>query len=59
MNIATSQDKLDLIRMKDINSQLMDIIYLLCDAKQLDSAVLLKQLTNVSLLEWEHLHLQI
>lgn len=58
MNTSTSQEKLDLIRMKDINSQLIDIIYLLCDAKQQDSAVLLRQLTNISLPEWECLHLQ-
>lgn len=41
-------ERIDTMRLKDIISQLSDIIYLLCDAKGHDSSVILKQFTNLS-----------
>lgn len=41
-------ERIDAVRLKDIISQLSDIIYLLCEAKGHDSSVILKQFTNLS-----------
>lgn len=48
----------DIIRMKDIISQLTDIIYLLCDAKRTDVNILVKNLTNMSFEELERYHFE-
>lgn len=40
--------KMDTMRMKDIVAQLVDIIYLLCEAKGYDIKIILHQLTNLS-----------
>lgn len=48
----------NVIRMKDIISQLTDIIYLLCDAKNTDATVLLKNLTNMTIEEMKKYHLR-
>ena len=50
-------EKLDTIRMKDIVAQLTDIIYLLCDAKQKDIAMIINQFTNMTEEERESLHI--
>lgn len=50
-------DKIDTIRMKDIVAQLADIIYLLCDAKEADSKIIISQLTNLTTDEIESLHI--
>ena len=50
-------DRIDAIRMKDIVSQLTDIIYLLCDAKETDSRIIISQLTNLTPEEKECLHI--
>ncbi len=40
--------KMDTMRMKDIVAQLVDIIYLLCEAKGCDIKIILHQFTNLS-----------
>lgn len=40
--------KMDYMRMKDIIAQLTDIIYLLCEAKEHDTMIILNQFTNLS-----------
>ena len=40
--------KMDSMRLKDIIAQLTDIIYLLCDAKEHDTTIILNQFTNLS-----------
>lgn len=55
MNQSIKTD--DIIRMKDIISQLTDIIYLLCDAKKVDVSIVVKNLTNMSFEELERYHL--
>lgn len=50
-------DRIDTIRMKDIVAQLTDIIYLLCDAKETDSRIIISQLTNLTTEEKESLHI--
>ena len=50
-------DRIDTIRMKDIVAQLTDIIYLLCDAKETDSRIIISQLTNLTVEERESLHI--
>ena len=40
--------KMDSMRMKDIIAQLTDIIYLLCEAKERDTMIILNQFTNLS-----------
>lgn len=56
MNQTIKND--DTIRMKDIISQLMDIIFLLCDAKRTDVSIVIKNLTNMSFEELERYHLE-
>lgn len=41
-------DKIDAMRMRDIVSQLTDIIYLLCDAKDKNIDLILTQFTNLT-----------
>lgn len=43
-----TEEELDAIRMKDIVCQLTDVIFILCNAKKLDSITILSQLTNLS-----------
>ncbi len=50
-------ERIDAMRLKDIISQLSDIIYLLCDAKGHDSSVILKQFTNLSDKEYDCLNI--
>lgn len=50
-------EKLDTMRMKDIVAQLTDIIYLLCDAKQKDIAMIINQFTNLTDEERKSLHI--
>lgn len=50
-------ERIDTIRMKDIVAQLTDIIYLLCDAKETDSRIIINQLTNLTPAERECLHI--
>lgn len=50
-------DKIDAVRMKDIVSQLTDIIYLLCNARESDSKIIISQLTNLTAEEKEILHI--
>ncbi len=49
--------KIDTIRMKDIISQLTDVIYLLCNAKGNNIATVLEQFTNITAEEQEILNL--
>lgn len=53
-----NQEKIDMVRLKDINSQLVDIIYFLCGAKSKDASILIQQLTNLSIFELEHLKIK-
>lgn len=52
------EDKIDMVRLKDINSQLVDIIYFLCSARKKDAVVVIQQLTNLSMFELEHLQIK-
>lgn len=44
----SKRTKIDTFRMKDIISQLADVIYLLCNAKRSNTSVILKQFTNIT-----------
>ncbi|MDE6911444.1 MAG: hypothetical protein K2P44_13400 [Lachnospiraceae bacterium] len=44
----TRHEKIDAMRMKDIISQLTDIIYLLCNAKKSNISIILDQFTNIT-----------
>lgn len=57
MKDNSKNERIDTIRMKDIISQLTDIIYLLCDAKEADIRIIITQLTNLTVEEQESLHL--
>ncbi len=57
MKYRSKGEKINTIRMKDIVSQLIDVIYLLCDAKGTDSKIILSQLTNLTTEEKESLHI--
>jgi hypothetical protein len=48
-------DKIDITRIKDIISQLIEIIQLLCKAKKVDTLSILNELTNISEDELEEL----
>lgn len=50
-------EKIDTIRMKDIVSQLTDVIYLLCNAKGNNISIILDQFTNITKEEQESLNL--
>lgn len=50
-------ERIDTIRMKDIVAQLTDIIYLLCDAKEVDIRIIMNQFTNLTAEERESLHI--
>lgn len=52
------EEKIDMVRLKDINSQLVDIIYFLCGAKQKDATIIIQQLTNLTMYELEHLQIK-
>jgi len=45
---TTKHVKIDTMRMKDIISQLADIIYLLCNAKENNITTVLDQFTNIT-----------
>lgn len=57
MENQTKYEKIDTMRMKDIVSQLTDVIYLLCGAKNKDTVIILQQLTNLTEDEYKHLHI--
>ena len=46
-----------MIRMKDIISQLTDVIYLLCDAKDTNITMIMEQFTNLTCEERDSLHI--
>ena len=47
MNQTKKQDTIDKMRMKDIISQLTDIIYLMCDARNADICTIINKFTNL------------
>ena len=49
-------EKMDMMRMKDIISQLTDVIYLLCDAKDTNITMIMEQFTNLTCEERDRLH---
>jgi hypothetical protein len=50
-----NNDKIDLTRMKDIISQLLKIIHLMCNSKGLNTNDVLEHFTNITLEEREEL----
>lgn len=50
-------EKIDMMRMKDIVSQLADVIYLLCSAKAADVVTIFDQFTNITTEEREALRI--
>ena len=56
-NVPVKSKKIDTMRMKDIISQLSDVIYLLCSAKSEDVTTIFDQFTNITLEEREALHI--
>ncbi len=54
---TNKREKIDTMRMKDIISQLADIIYLLCNAKKNNITIILDQLTNLTKEERDILNL--
>ena len=50
-------EKMDIMRMKDIISQLTDVIYLLCDAKDTNITMIMEQFTNLTCEERDSLHI--
>lgn len=50
-------EKMDMMRMKDIISQLTDVIYLLCDAKDANITIIMEQFTNLTCEERDSLHI--
>ena len=50
-------EKMDMMRMKDIISQLTDVIYLLCDAKDTNITMIMEQFTNLTCEERDSLHI--
>ena len=53
----TKRAKIDAMRMKDIISQLTDIIYLLCNAKKSNVSIILDQFTNITEEELDSLNI--
>ena len=53
----TKIEKMDMMRMKDIISQLTDVIYLLCDAKDTNITMIMEQFTNLTCEERDSLHI--
>lgn len=56
MNTRKSE-RLDTMRMKDIVSQLTDVIYLLCEAKNMNITLILSQFTNLTEAEQNSLNI--
>lgn len=54
---TTKREKIDTMRMKDIISQLSDVIYLLCKAKESNITMILDQFTNITKEERDSLNL--
>lgn len=54
---TTKREKIDTMRMKDIISQLTDVIYLLCNAKSTTIDTVLDQFTNITKEEQESLNI--
>lgn len=54
---TTKHEKIDTMRMKDIISQLTDVIYLLCNAKSTTIDTVLDQFTNITKEEQESLNI--
>ena len=50
-------EKMDMMRMKDIISQLTDVIYLLCDAKDTNITMIMEPFTNLTCEERDSLHI--
>ena len=57
MNQPKKQDTIDKMRMKDIISQLTDIIYLMCGARNADIYTIINEFTNLTNEEIESLHI--
>ena len=55
--IPNKIEKMDMMRMKDIISQLTDVIYLLCDAKDTNITMIMEQFTNLTCEERDSLHI--
>ena len=53
----TKHERIDTMRMKDIVSQLTDVIYLLCNAKSSNITMILDQFTNITKEERESLNI--
>lgn len=56
-NTPVKTKKIDTMRMKDIISQLSDVIYLLCSAKAADITTIFDQFTNITREEREALNI--
>lgn len=54
---TTKHVKINTMRMKDIISQLTDIIYLLCNAKENNITTVLNQFTNITQDELDSLNI--
>ncbi|MFG6369047.1 MAG: hypothetical protein K1W16_11595 [Lachnospiraceae bacterium] len=54
---TTKHIKIDTLRMKDIISQLVDIIYLLCNAKENNITIIFDQFTNITEEEFDSLNI--
>ena len=54
---TTKHEKIDTMRMKDIISQLTDVIYLLCNARSTTIDTVLDQFTNITKEEQESLNI--
>lgn len=54
---SSKREKIDTMRMKDIVSQLSDVIYLLCNAKTANIVTILDQFTNITYEEREALNI--
>lgn len=54
---STKRTKIDAVRMKDIIAQLTDIIYILCNAKQNNIAIILEQFTDITEEELDSLNI--
>lgn len=57
LDIPVKSKKIDTRRMKDIISQLSDVIYLLCSAKSADITTIFDQFTNITREEREALNI--
>ena len=56
-DVPVKSPKINTMRMKDIISQLSDVIYLLCSAKSADITTIFDQFTNITREEREALNI--